>query len=177
MTTTVAVQTLGSLAGTDPFHAPIETLSLVDVVEAYFVAYTTEEIGKTRREALREVLLNECKAQGIDNEKGGQRLTVNGHRVTRERRVASSPDEKKLIALLEKKGLSVEDGFDKVVTLQPNASKVNALVERGFLSEEEASTLYKESFACVVTPNDGFNALVENALPAGAVEKKVRNRK
>jgi hypothetical protein len=175
--TTQATQALSALAHSQEFAADVKALTLGQAVAAYAVAHTTEEVAKTRREAIREVLLDAAKTQGTDNEKGGHKLVVEGHTVLRERRVASTPDEKRLLALLEKKGLKVEDAFDRVLVIQPNPSKVNALVDSGHLTEEEAKALYREQFACVVHANSEVESLIENALPATAVEKKTRSRK
>jgi hypothetical protein len=177
MATNATVSILSDLANTREFVADVKALTLSEAVESYLIAHTTEEVGKNRREAIRDVLMAEAKAHGTSNEKGGQRLfTQEGHTIIRERRVSSAPDEKKLLSLLDRVGLNVEDAFDKVTVLQPNPNKVALLVENGHITEEDAQTLYKESFACFVSPNGPVEALLENALPVGAVEKKRTRR-
>lgn len=176
MAMTAAVNALSSLANTREFVEAVKALTLSEAVEAYLVSYATEEVGKNRRDAIRLRLLDAAIADGVPNDKGGHRLDVEGHTVVRERRVASSPDEKKLFALLEKSGLKVEDAFDKVTVLQPNPSKLSALVDNGVLAEEDVKALYRESIACFVSPNGEMEELLENALPVGAVEKKRTRR-
>lgn len=165
MTKTTA-QALHDLTSTPEFTAALDQLSLEQQVEAYITALFTEEAAKNRRETLREPLLKAAATNGDSTEKGGQKLQVGHHTVSRERRVSSTPDEKKLMALLEKKGIATDAAFDKVTVLQPNPSKVTALVENGHLTEEEAKALYKETFACVVRASRELEALLENAIPA-----------
>jgi hypothetical protein len=171
---TDTLKALSDLTTTPDFSAALDSLSLEQKVEAYMTALFAEEAAKTRREAIREHLLKAAQEQGESNGKGGQRLTVGEHLVNRERRVATNPDEKKLIGLLEKKGIPTEQAFDRVTVLQPNPSKVTALVETGHLSEEDAKALYKETFACVVRASRDLEALLENALPASLTTAKKR---
>jgi len=163
------------LANRDEFAAPVDKLSLAERVEAYAAVHHVEEIAKARREALRDPLLKDAE-NGAPTDKGGFKLPVGEHTVLKERRMASAPDEKKLMALLEKKGLPVEQAFDKVTVLQPNPSKVSALVETGHLTEEEARDLYKVTFALVVRPGAELEALLENATPAGLAPAPKKRR-
>ena len=172
MTTTA--QALASLTSTLDFSAALDSLSLEQKVEAYTVALFTEDAAKARRESLREHLLKAALEQGEPNGKGGQNLEVGDHTINRQRRMASTPDEKKLMSLLEKRSLAIEQAFDKVTVLQPNPSKVTALVESGHLSEEEAAALYKETFVCVVRASRELEALLENAIPASLSAPKKR---
>ena len=163
---TNTIPALTALTATTDFSAPVESLTLRQQVEAYTTILFAEDAAKTRREALREVLLKAAEAHGEPTAKGGNKLSVDGHTVNRERRVASTPDEKKLMGLLEKKSLTVEQAFDKVTVLQPNPSKISALVEAGHLSQADADALYKQTFALVVRSSRDFEALLENAIPA-----------
>lgn len=153
------------LTSRDEFTKPADQLDLTKQVEAYASIHAVEEAAKTRREALREELLKAAE-KGTLTEKGGYKLPVGDHTVMKERRVASSPDEKKLMALIAKKGMGIEQAFDKVTVLQPNPSKVAALVEHGHLTEEEARDLYKATFALIVHAGGELEALLENAVPA-----------
>ena len=165
-----------SLATTQAFSKPVQSLTVPEQVEAYAAAHFVEEVAKSRRESVRESLMKVAETTGIDNEKGGQKLTVGDFTVLRERRMSSTPDEKKLMTLLEKKGLSVEQAFDKVTVLQPNPSKVNALVESGHLTEDEGKALYKATYALIVHASSEFDALMENAVPAGVAPSKKTRR-
>lgn len=150
------------------------SLDLKAKAEAYALAHFVEEISKNRRESLRETLMAEADANGEENAKGGKKLLVEDYTVLKEKRTASAPDEKKLVALLEKKGLPVEAAFDRVTTLQANPSKVNELVANGHLTDAEARDLYKVTFALVVHASEGFDALVEGVCPAGVIPSKKR---
>lgn len=163
------------LANREEFTAPAEKLTLAARVEAYAAVHHIEEIAKARREALRDPLLKDAE-NGEVTDKGGFRLNVGDHTVLKERRTASAPDEKKLMTLLEKKGLAVEQAFDKVTVLQPNPSKVSALVETGHLTEAEARDLYKVTFALVVRPGAELEALLENATPASLTTAPKKRR-
>lgn len=175
MATATAINALSALTLTSDFSAPVEGMSLLAQVEAYSTAAYVEDAAKARRDALRDALMKAAQDHGTLNEKGGHKLVVEGNTVRRERRVASSPDEKKLTALLEQKGLSMEQAFDKVTVMQPNPSKLNALVESGHLSKEEAEALYKQTFALVVVASRELEALLENAIPASlSAPKKSR---
>lgn len=166
------VEAFATLAATEAFSAPVDALTLTEQVEAYAATMAVEEAVKARKEALREPLMQAAQEGGKCNEKGGYKLFVGSHVVLRERRVNSTPDEKKLLALLESKKLAVEAAFDKVTVLQPNPSKVTALVESGHLTEEEAATLYKQTFALVVRPGSELEALFESVTPATLVSAK-----
>lgn len=167
---------VSSLTNLSVFSSPVEKLTLAEQVSAYATTHFIEEVAKGRREALREKLLDAAEKQGTANEKGGQKLEVEGHTVLRERRVSSSPDEKKLMKLMEEKGLTLDRAFDKVQVLQANPSKVSELVASGHLTAEEAAALYKVTFACVVHASDSLTELLENSVPAGVVPEKKSRR-
>lgn len=171
---TVVGKSLSDLTASPEFATALDALSLEEKVEIYVTTTYIEDVLKTRKESIRDVLLKTAQESGEPNEKGGNRLSVGHHVVNRERRVSAAPDEKKLLALLEKKGLSPDTAFDKVTVLQPNPSKVTALVESGHLSEEEAKALYKETFACVVRASRELEGLLENAIPASLTSPKKR---
>lgn len=168
-----AVATLTALPA---FSKPVPSLTLDEAVEAYASAHFIEEVAKTRRESVRDTLMKVADETGTPNEKGGKKLLVGGHTVRRECRTSTTPDEKKLMALLEQKSLALEQAFDKVTVFQPNPSKVSALVESGHLTEEEAKALYKATYALVVHPSGEFEALMENAVPATVTAGKKSRR-
>lgn len=166
------VDAFATLAATEAFSAPVESLTLDQQVEAYAAAMYVEEAAKARRDALRESLMQAAQDGGKCNEKGGYRLTVGPHVVLRERRVSSTPDEKKLLSLIEAKKLIVEAAFDKVTVLQPNPSKVTALVDSGHLEADEASALYKQTYALVVRASAELESLYESVTPPTMISQK-----
>lgn len=157
------------------FEKPTAELSLAEQVEAYATIHFIEEISKGRREVIRESLLVEAD-KGEATEKGGFRLPVGNHTVIKERRVASAPDEKQLMALLEKKKIATAQAFDKVTVHVANPSKVALLVENGQLTEEEAKALYKVTWALVVKPSGELESLLESSIPPGVVPAKKSRR-
>ena len=159
----------------DEYAKPTQDLTLVEQVEAYAAIHFIEEVPKGRREAIRESLLVAAD-KGEATEKGGYRLPVGNHTVIKEKRVASAPDEKALMALLESKKLDVTKAFDKVSVFVPNPSKVTLLVENGQLTEAEAKTLYKVTWALVVKPSGELESLLESSAPPGVVPAKKSRR-
>jgi len=159
----------------DEYAKPATDLTLAEQVEAYAAIHFVEEVSKGRREAIRETLLVEAE-KGEVTEKGGYRLPVGNHTVIKEKRVASAPDEKALMALLESKKLDVTNAFDKVSVLVPNPSKVALLVENGQLTEAEGKALYKVTWALVVKPSGDLESLLESSVPPGVVPAKKLRR-
>lgn len=164
------------ITSTPEFSKDVASLTVAEQAAAYATAHFIEELAKARREAVREKLLVEAEQSGIPNEKGGSKLVVNDYTVLRERRLSSSPDEKKLMKLLDEKGLGADAAFDKVTVLQANPSKVAQLVAQGKLTEEEGKALYKATYALIVHPSDSFTELMENAVPASATPVKKSRR-
>jgi hypothetical protein len=156
------IKTVVELKASAPFSESIEKMSVADRVEAYAIIQDVQDAAKDRRESLRESLLEYAAQHGIPNEKGGHKLVVGDHTVLRERRTSSSPDEKKLTALLEAKGIPLEKAFDKVTVFEPNVSKLNALVATGHLAEDDVKALFKVNYALVVHPGA---SLVESLSP------------
>lgn len=163
-----------NLFHTSEYSDSVGVMSLRERVEAFILAHFAEEVSKRRREELRDTLLEDAKAHGYRTDKGGNRMLVGEHLVLRERRVASMPDEKKLITILERKGLAVEAAFDRVTVLQPNPSKVSELIENGTITAAEAETLYRESFALIVRPSGETSDLLNESIPASLRETKTR---
>lgn len=159
----------------DEFAKATADLTLAEQVEAYAAIHFIEEVSKGRREAIRETLLVAAD-KGEETEKGGFRLAVEHHMVIKEKRVASAPDEKQLLALLEAKKLDVTAAFDKVSVLVPNPSKVSLLVENGQLTEAEGKALYKVTWALVVKPSGELEGLLESSVPPGVVPAKKSRR-
>jgi len=157
------------------FETPTAALSLAEQVEAYAAIHFIEEVSKGRREVIRESLLVEAD-KGDVTEKGGFRLSVNNHTVIKEKRVASAPDEKALMALLESKKLDITKAFDKVSVHVANPSKVALLVENGHLTEAEAKALYKVTWALVVKPSGELESLLESSIPSGVIPAKKTRR-
>ena len=159
----------------DEFAKATTDLTLTEQVEAYAALHFIEEVSKSRREAIRETLLVAAD-KGEETEKGGFRLPVEHHMVIKEKRVASAPDEKQLLALLEAKKIATSNAFDEVKILVPNPSKVARLVETGWLTEAEAKALYRVTWALVVKPSGELEGLLESSVPPGVIPAKKSRR-
>lgn len=175
----------GSMLTADP-----QTMSLADVVQAFVVLKDTlEGLPKERHAELRTYLLNYAEKLGETTDKGGQRLSVDGSTVTRERRVAKSIDVDTVLNLAAEKGLKPEDVCDEVTTkaLVPNPSKLDFLVQKGALTKAEVEALYPVTWALKVVGSEelvsvlceaagGIKASTE-ALPPEPKSPKPKSKK
>lgn len=175
----------GTMLTTDP-----QSMSLADVVQAFVVLKDTlEGLAKERHAELRTYLLNYAEKLGETTDKGGQRLSVDGSTVTRERRVAKSIDVDDVLNLAASKGLVPEDVCDEVTTkaLVPNPSKLDFLVQKGALTKAEVEALYPVTWALKVVGSEelvsvlceaagGIKASTE-ALPPEPKSPKPKSKK
>jgi hypothetical protein len=175
MTTPNIAAVVHVLTHRDEYAKPAAELSLTEKTEAYAALHFIEEVSTSRREALRENLLV-CADKGSLTEKGGRRLEVGDHLILKEKRVATAPDEKKLLALIESKKIAMTSAFDKISVHVPSPSKIAALVETGHLTKEEAADLYKVTWALVVKPSGELEGLLESSIPASVVPVKKTRR-
>lgn len=119
-----------------------------------------------RKKALGDRLKDLAKENGKvkDKEKGHQELVVAGNIVTREKRVATMPDEAGLKALIEKtKGVEMKDVTTIVKTVKTDASKIKALVTLGKLDEKKVEKLRAVTWALKVAAGEGLKGLLESA--------------
>lgn len=118
-----------------------------------------------RKKEIRERLLEITKDGGKvkDKEKGHQILTVAGSLVTRERRIASMPDEKSLKDLVTAtKGVEMKDVTTVVKNVNMDASKIKALVTLGKLDEKKVEKLKKITWALKVKASEVAGQLLED---------------
>jgi hypothetical protein len=175
----------GTMITSDP-----QTMSLADVVQAFVVLKDTlEGLAKVRHAELRTYLLNYAEKLGEATDKGGQRLSVDGSTVTREKRVTKTLDVDAVLNLAAEKGLKPEDVCDEVTTkaLVPNPSLLNLLVQKGALTKAEVDALYPVTWALKVVGSEelvgalceaagGIKAVTE-ALPPEPKSPKPKSKK
>jgi hypothetical protein len=143
-------------------------LSLADIVQAYVTLKDVlEGLPKERLGELRSYLLKHAESFGEDNGKGGQRLSVEGSTVTRERRVSNrrSLDTDTALNLAADKGLQPTDVCDEVVTksLVVNPSKLDFLVQTGKLDKAAVEALYSVSWALKVVGSGELTGVLTEA--------------
>lgn len=154
-------------------QSDLQGMSLADIVQSYVTLKDViEGLPKERLGELRAYLLKHAETFGEDNGKGGQRLSVEGSTVTRERRMGKALDTDAVLNLAADKGLLPTDVCDEVITksLVVNPSKLNLLVQLGKLDKATVDALYPVSWACkVVGSEDLTGALTEAATGSPAV--------
>jgi len=136
-----------SLLTGDLMTADAETANVESVVQAWVLLKYTQDRIEARLKGLRNVLLDRAEEFGKSTEKGGNKLSVDGTVVLREKRVAALPEEKGLRALLEDRGIKPTEAFSKVTKVVLDASKVQALVDLGKLPEDKVQALKKVTWA------------------------------
>lgn len=142
-------------------------LSLADIVQAFVTLKDAlEGLPKERLGELRAYLLKHAESFGEDNGKGGQRLSVEGSTVTREKRTAKTLDTDTVLNLAADHGLQPTDVCDEVTTksLVVNPSKLDFLVQTGKLDKAAVEGLYTVSWALKVVGSEELTgALCEAA--------------
>lgn len=131
----------------EALHGSPDHMSEAQVVTAWamldFVICKAEE----RKKQLREVLLRFAEQRGEPTKNGGSELKIEGTKVCRERRVASTPDELKLRKLLDSKNIRYEACFETKTVQVLNVDKLNEMVEEGLVTREEISPFFNVQYA------------------------------
>lgn len=143
----------------DPEQTPTE-----DLVKVWALLTRVGDAVEKRKKAIRKVLLARVETHGSPTEKGGQRVTVKGSLVLRERRRASQPDDKGLRDLLGSHGIDLAEGFSKTIKVVPDPSKLEALVNLGQLQAASVEKLHKVTWALRVKPSHALNDVIDEAI-------------
>lgn len=158
----------------DPAEQSIETL-----IEMWAALYYSKDRIEKRLKALRTELLERAEVDGEPTDRGGNKLSVDGSLVLRERRVASLPDEKVIRTLLEQHDLKPADGFSKVTKVVLDASKIENLVALGKLPEKKVEAAKKTTYALRVKESydlaDMLEALIDTPLQE-TIKKPAKKR-
>jgi hypothetical protein len=143
---------------------PTVKMNLEQKVEAWIALDVVEKAAKKRKEAIRVELLVEIEARGTQNDKGSFVLPMEIAVLTREKRQDKEPALDGLRALVAKtkKIKDEEKPFDEVKALVVNMSKLDSLIERGLLSQEDVDALRKVTWALDVDQSKDTKALIES---------------
>lgn len=129
-------------------NAPVgEGASLADKVRAFCTATVVENKAAKVRKDFREELLEAVRLEGKVTKKGKSEALVidlGDCKLTRTTR-QGDPDASAVEALLGPKGISLEDVSEKVTVVKLSATKLEALVENGTITQAEFDGLLKVS--------------------------------
>lgn len=149
---------------------PLRDMTDDEVIQAWtMLRFASSKIGDRLNE-IREVLLEDAAEFGSDTDKGGQRLYIGRHLILREKRVSKLPRQKDFKELLEKANLKNSEAFTKKTTTVLDASKIQNLINLGKLSEEDVEGLKKVTWALRVKPDEGLEAILDEAFGEGEEE-------
>lgn len=172
---------VGPLLRSKVMTTAIDQWDTETLVKAWAMLRYTQEVIDARLQQIRLRLMERAAQYGKATDKGGNRLIVEGTEVTRERRVASLPDEKTVRRLLEENGLKVDQAFSKVTKVVLDASKLQTLVDLGKLPEAEIDAARKVVWALRVKEAsdliDAMDELAGNRKEETVEDKPARKKR
>lgn len=156
------------LAGNEILTKPVKDMTVPERAQAHVILKFMEKRIKARLEQIHDPLMTDAKQHGEPvvtdgKETGSWKLYVEGSKVYNQKRVGKEPDYQKMVDLLAAKKIDVEKAYDKVVTYVYNPSKVNALIEAGYLKRAEVDAFLKIVHALVVEPSPELTELMKTA--------------
>lgn len=159
----VLTATVSAVLSSPAMGTPVVDLSTREALEYWIALDTLEKVTKKRKEELRTALLGFADSHGDITDKGHKRLVVDDNAVVKEKRVNKTPDLDKLRDLCDKNSIAKSKlPFDVIETLVVNLSKVESLIELGFLDSKDVEALKAETVALQVEPSKTLKALIEN---------------
>lgn len=167
------------LAGGDILHAPADSLTLQEAVEAYAIVKFLADRVETRRQEIRERLLSddELIETGQPTKSGGSKTRVNGNKVTRKRTLRRFADVSRIRQVLAEKGLEESEVFDEKietkVTKVVNPSKLSRLVELGKLSDKDLESFHKEVWSLTVDASEDLEEILEIADQRASMRRQL----
>lgn len=157
-----------ALNGSNPiFAAPVSKMTPEERVNAHAILNFLSKRIDERLAELREPILEDARARGRDvtakdgKPTGSKKLNLNGAEVQARRTVGKEPDPTKMYALLTERGLTVDQAYDLKKNYVYNPSKVERLVENGFLTAAEIDVLKKITNVLVVEGSKELMELLE----------------
>lgn len=135
---------------------PVSEMTTEERVRAHAILNFLSKRIDARLAQLREPILTDAQENGLPiiakNGKptGTRKLTVNGSDVQARKTVSKEPDAAKMYTLLESKGLDVLKAYDSCKNYVYNPSKVDKLIENGFLTADEVEDLKKTTHTLIV---------------------------
>lgn len=145
-----------------------------DIVEIYIALNTLQKIIAARLSDIKPLLHEVAEQNGDLTEKGSLQLYVGENRVIREKRESTAPDEEKLRALLETRGVDLDAVFDTIQTYILNPSKLQYIIDTGRIDKNEVVSLKETNWAIKAEPGP---ELAEVCALALAVEAPKPSRK
>lgn len=139
--------------------------------EAHYVATVLdviEKVAKKRLEAVKPRLKSIVEKEGVvtedDKEKGHKTYMPDyGVPLKLQKSVASQPDDEGLKELLTEKKIKISEVYDEVKTLVLNPAKLEFLVQKGLVTNEEIRKLKKEGWSLIIEKPEPVKALLEAA--------------
>jgi hypothetical protein len=157
----------GPLLSGDALHSPPNEMTESQVVTAWamldFIICKAEE----RKKQLRAVLLKFAEERGEVTRNGGNEVKVEGTKVIRDRRVSSCPDEVKLRNLLDSKHIRHDACFEPKTVEVLNMQKLEEMVARGLLTQEEMAPFFNVQYALRVKLNTALSDFLEGVFQRG----------
>ncbi len=133
-----------------PYEA-VESMTPEARLRTYAILKELEKRVTARLEELKPLLREDTRSKGETvvardgTQTNSKKLVVAGTSAVDEIREAKEPDQTGMIDLLATKGLLLNKAYDLVPTPVYNPSKVEQLVERGFLKMSEVDALKKST--------------------------------
>lgn len=157
------------LASGDILHTKPEGLSSLEAVEAYAIVNALGKVLEARRLGLRERILKDQKIikAGKATKSGGTKTKIRDHNVSRTKTTKRFTNKDRLAELVAEKGIAEDRVYDDktVVTVKKvvNPSKIEKLVEVGYLTEEEVESCHSASWTLVIKPSQELKQILDKA--------------
>jgi len=150
----------------DLMSKAVDDLTLQEAHYAAAMLDAIEKVAKKRLEDVKPRLKAIIEKEGVveekDKEKGHKTYTPEyGIPLKLQKSVASQPDDEGLKDLLRSKNIKIEEVFDEVKTLVQNPAKLEFLVQKGKVTNEEIRKLKKESWSLIIEKPEPVKALLE----------------
>lgn len=141
-----------------------EDPKFVEALHSYIALNQLSKVIEKRMAALKPLLHEVAETEGKKTENGGFETVIAGNTVTRERRRATAPDDTKLRALLETRGIKVDKVYDTVEALVLNPSRLQYLMDHGDLKEEDVEPLHGITWAIKAEAGKELEAVLRKAF-------------
>ena len=132
-----AIQKAGLLPALQAFGAALGEITNDDVPSAYEMVVKLEKMLEEARDLLKTRALLYLNVNGVKVTDGGTKAANLGGFVMRAVPMRTGVDPKKLEKAVRAKRLDPGSCMDATVTYKVNQAKLNALVERGDITEED----------------------------------------
>ncbi len=139
---------------------PIDSLTSDESFAVWsLLDYIDKKVTKRKKE-LRARLIDDAKDMGVEDEKGSFRVESMGGSFTRTKRERYTLVSRRVIRLLQDKGISLKDGG--TFSFVPDEAKITDLVAKGLLTPEEIVSFYdvKVSYALNVNKPDAVKEAI-----------------